>query len=65
MARELDGKMLIGKMNVDQNPATRSELNIMGVPAFFVFKKGKTIRHATGAHSKQQLLRLIGDVIEP
>lgn len=62
LAVELDGKIKIGKINVDQNPQTAAEFGIAGVPTFILFKEGKVLKREVGAHSKQQLLRLIKEV---
>lgn len=59
LATELDGKIKIGKINVDQNSKTKAMFNIFGVPTFILFKEGKIIRQEVGARSKQQLLMMI------
>lgn len=59
LSSTLDGKIKIGKINVDQNPKTSAEFNIAGVPTFILFKGGKIVRRQVGACSKQQLLRMI------
>jgi thioredoxin 1 len=56
---ELDGKMKIGKINVDQNPKTTAEFQISGVPTFLLFEKGKILNQAVGACSTQQLLEIV------
>ena len=59
LAKHFDGKIKIGKLNVDQNPATRSDLNIGGAPTFILFKDGEELTRIVGARSKKQLLELI------
>jgi thioredoxin 1 len=61
LSEELEGKVKVYKINVDQNPQRRSEYNIMGVPTFILFKKGKELKRAVGARSKQQLLNMLED----
>ena len=59
LAEDLDGKIKVGKLNVDQNPATRSDLNVGGAPTFILFKDGEVLTRVVGARSKKQLLELI------
>jgi len=59
LAQDLDGKVTVGKLNVDQNPRTRSMFEISAAPTFIVFKDGKVISRAIGAKSKNQLLEMI------
>ena len=59
LATDLDGKIKVGKINVDQNSQIAGQLGIAGVPTFILFKEGKALQREVGARSKQQLLRLI------
>ncbi len=59
LAGEMDGKIKIGKLNVDQNPRIGSLYDITGVPTFILFKAGNIVSRLIGARSKKQLLNLI------
>ena len=59
LAVELDGKLKVGKINVDQNRKVGAMFDISGVPTFILFKEGKILRREIGARSKQQLLEMI------
>jgi len=59
LAKHFDGKIKVGKINVDQNPATRSDFDIGGAPTFILFKGSEVLVRAIGARSKKQLLELI------
>ena len=59
LAEDLDGKVKVGKLNVDQNPALRNEYSIIGLPTFILFRDGHIISNGVGARSKQQLLSMI------
>lgn len=63
LADELDGKIKVGKVNVDQNPAVRASFNISGVPTFILFREGKAAKQEIGACSKQQLLAVIKEAL--
>ncbi len=59
LAGEMDSKIKIGKLNVDQNPRIGSIYDITGVPTFILFKDGTAVSRLLGARSKRQLLYLI------
>ena len=59
LAKHFDGKIKVGKLNIDQNPETRSMFNIGGAPTFILFKNGQALERIVGARSKKQLLELI------
>lgn len=48
-------KLKIGKMNVDENPATPMKYDIMSIPTFIVFKNGQVADKFTGSMSKDAL----------
>jgi len=64
IAKELHGKLKVGKINVDQNPRVARRFNISGVPTFMIFHKGELLKCAVGAHSKRQLLNLIKETLK-
>jgi len=63
LAEEYEGKILIGKVDVDENPNIASEYDIKGIPAFKVFKDGKVIDEFTGALSEDALREKIKNII--
>ena len=63
LATEYDGRLKVGKLNVDQNPRVAAQYNIMGVPTFIVFSAGEAEERRTGAQSKAQLKELLRDVL--
>lgn len=65
LAKYFDGKVIVGKLNVDQNPATRSMFNIGGAPTFILFKDGQALERIVGARSKKQLLDFIETALNP
>lgn len=54
-AGEFAGRATVAKMNVDENPATLTQLNISGIPALLVFKHGAVVERITGLTSKKAL----------
>jgi thioredoxin 1 len=54
LAHEFEGKMKIGKMNVDQNQ-TPGQFSIMSIPTFLIFKGGKVVDQMVGGMSKDAM----------
>ncbi len=50
--KEYDGKVLIGKMNVDDSSEVPSELGIMNIPTILFFKNGEMVDKMVGAAPK-------------
>jgi thioredoxin 1 len=59
LSQEYDGKIKIGKLNVDQNNHTATNYKINGVPTFIILNSGKIISRRTGAQSKLQLKQML------
>jgi len=55
LAMESDGRYMIGKLNVDENPVTASRFNIRSIPSLLIFKKGQLIDRLVGAQPKQAI----------
>ena len=49
LARKYAGKIVVGKVDVDKNPKLAVKYQIMSVPTFMVFKKGKSVDRIIGA----------------
>ncbi|MFP3985045.1 MAG: thioredoxin [Candidatus Bathyarchaeia archaeon] len=52
LAKEYAGKIVFGKLDVDENPKTAARFNIMGVPTLLVMKEGEEIDRIVGASPK-------------
>ncbi len=63
LASEYAGKVVVGKLNVDENPETASQFGIMSIPTVTIFKNGKPIKSLTGAQSKDNYRKMIEEVI--
>ena len=59
LAEDYEGKVKIGKVNVDENPATPAKYGIRGIPTIILFKDGKVMDQVVGAVPKAQLDALI------
>ncbi|MEM8787147.1 MAG: thioredoxin [Pseudomonadota bacterium] len=63
LSEEMEGKVKIAKVNVDENPSSPSQLGVRGIPALFLFKDGKVVSNKTGAAPKAALQGWIEDAI--
>jgi len=55
LAKELKGKVVFGKLNVDENQMTAAKYGIMSIPTLLVFKNGKLVDRIIGAMPKPML----------
>ena len=56
---ELEGKAVIGKVNVDENSDTPVKFGVRNIPTLLVFKNGEVVDKIVGAVPKSQILEKI------
>ena len=59
LAKELEGKAKVGKINVDENSDIAVEYNVMSIPTLIIFKNGKEEKRLVGLRDKEELLNLL------
>ena len=59
LAGELNGRISIAKVDIDNNPNTPAKLGVRGIPALFIFRDGEPISNRVGALSKADLKKWI------
>ena len=59
LSTELNGKVKVCKVNVDDNPTLAANYNVMSIPMFAVFNNGKIVGQQIGAVGKETLLKLV------
>jgi len=59
IAEEYQGRVKVGKVNVDDNPATPGKYGVRGIPTVILLKDGKVLDQVVGAIPKSQLEALI------
>lgn len=55
LAQELKGRLVVAKVNVDQNPLSARKYQAMSIPTMVIFRDGKPVDRITGALPKQAL----------
>ena len=55
LAKEYDGKIVVGKLNTDDNPNTASHYNISAIPTMLFFKGGQVVDQMIGVYSKKDI----------
>lgn len=61
VAEEFEGKVTVGKLNIDQNAGTPPKYGIRGIPTLLLFKDGNVVDTKVGALSKTQLTEFINN----
>lgn len=56
LARELTGRAIIGKLDVDKNQITASRFRVRSIPTLLIFKDGREVERIIGLQSKTALL---------
>jgi thioredoxin 1 len=55
VAKEYSGKALIGKLDVDENPATAERFQVFSIPTMIIFKDGKEMERLVGLCAKNRI----------
>tara|TARA_B100001029_G_scaffold112072_1_gene92514 strand:- start:521 stop:847 length:327 start_codon:yes stop_codon:yes gene_type:complete len=59
VSTEMSDKIIIGKLNVDENSQTPPKYGIRGIPTLMIFKDGNAVGTHVGALSKSDLIQFI------
>lgn len=63
VASELEGRAIVAKINVDDNPMAARKFQISSIPTLLLFRQGEVIRSIVGGRPKAQLLKSIEPLI--
>ncbi|MGD0192983.1 MAG: thioredoxin TrxA [Rhizomicrobium sp.] len=55
LAAELDGKVIVAKLNIDENPNTPTKYGVRGVPTLMIFQQGQVAATKVGALPKSKI----------
>ncbi len=59
IANEFDGRVAVGKLDVDENPQTADRYGIRSIPTLLVFKDGQVVESTVGLTDRARLTKLI------
>ena len=59
IAKELEGIVKVGKVNVDSNQELAIRYDVMSIPTIMVFEKGNPIKTFVGVTDKQEILEVL------
>ncbi len=59
LASDYDGRVGVGKLDVDENPKTAERFGIRSIPTLLLFKDGKVVESAVGLADKTRLAELV------
>ena len=58
------GKIIVGKMNVDENQETPQKYGIQGIPTLLFFKDGDVVQQIVGYQSQENIQNVINEVVQ-
>ena len=61
LAEDYKEKILIAKVNIDENPETPQAYNVRGIPTLLIFKSGEMVAEKIGAMPKSALEQWVAD----
>ena len=63
LAEERGASLKVGKLQVDQNPATAGRYHVVGVPTFALFRDGELVARRSGALARRQHAEVIDEAV--
>lgn len=63
IAGEHGDKLTVAKIDIDQNPASARDFQVMSIPTMILFSGGKPVKTIVGSKGKAALLRELADVL--
>jgi thioredoxin 2 len=63
LAAEMAGRLRVGKLNVDENPATAERFQVRGIPALLIFRDGREIDRIVGAQPKSAIAQRLEQIL--
>lgn len=63
IAKEKAGTLTVAKVDVDANPNTARDFQVVSIPTMILFKGGRPVKRIVGAKGKAALLKELADVL--
>lgn len=65
LSEEYADRVIFGKLDTDENPATTERFGIMGIPTLLFLQGGTEVERIVGAVSKQEIRNVLDHLLEP
>ena len=65
LAEEYAGRVIFGKLNTDENPATTERFGIMGIPTLLFLQGGTEVERIVGAVPKHEITNVLDHLLGP
>ena len=59
IAADFEGRAVVGKVDVDQEPGLAQRFGVMSIPTLIVLKGGKVVEQAVGARGKADIAAML------
>ena len=63
IAAEMEGKLTVAKVNIDNNPESPQRYGVRGIPTMILFKDGKPLATKVGSMPKTQLVEWLNSFV--
>jgi thioredoxin 1 len=63
IAKDYEGKIKVGKLNVDEHQAIAQKYGVMSIPTLAIFKNGEVVDQLIGAHPKEAIAEHLEKVL--
>jgi thioredoxin 2 len=64
LSRELDGRVKVAKLNIDENPMTANRFGVRSIPTLLVLKGGAEVDRLVGVQPKQEIIRRLESILK-
>jgi thioredoxin 1 len=63
LSKDMDGRVTVAKLNIDENPQTPMKYGVHGIPTLMLFKNGQVAATKIGALPKSKLVEWVESVV--
>ena len=63
ISSEMDGKLKVVKLNIDENPSTPAQYGVRGIPTLMLVKNGEVVSQQVGAAPKNTIVNWVEDAL--
>lgn len=64
LAAQYDGKVMVGKLDVDANPKVAGDYKVMSIPTVILFEKGREVARQVGFGGKDGYVRMVEQIVK-